>query len=116
MFSHRTVAQETGARTFREIYERQLRWSIVRRKNERVTYPLEPLASPLPAAFAGALAAPLLSYPACLGFSLTLLLWFGAETGFALRKGWEVSLLVPAHFFRAGNSCALGVASRLHHP
>jgi ceramide glucosyltransferase len=98
VFSHRTVAQETGARTFREIYERQLRWSIVRRKHERVTFPLEPLASPLPAAVAGALAAPLVSYPAWLGFSSTLLLWFCAETGFALCKGWEVSRWSPLTF------------------
>jgi ceramide glucosyltransferase len=98
VFSHRTAAQETGARTFREIYERQLRWSIVRRKHERVTFPLEPLASPLPAAVAGALAAPLVSYPAWLGFSLTLLLWFCAETGFALCKGWEVSRWSPLTF------------------
>jgi len=58
VFSHRTIAQETGARSFAEIYNRQLRWSVIRRKNERFTFPLEPLASPLPAAFAGALAAP----------------------------------------------------------
>jgi ceramide glucosyltransferase len=99
VFSHRTVAQETGARTVREIYERQLRWSIVRRKHERVTFPLEPVASPLPAAVAGALAAPLGSYPAWLGFSLTLLLWFCAETGFTLCKGWEVSRWSPLTFF-----------------
>jgi ceramide glucosyltransferase len=98
VFSHRTASQETGARTFREIYERQLRWSIVRRKHERVTFPLEPLASPLPAAAAGALAASLVSYPAWLGFSLTLLLWFCAETGFALCKGWEVSRWSPLAF------------------
>jgi ceramide glucosyltransferase len=98
VFSHRTAAQETGARTFREIYERQLRWSIVRRKHERVTFPLEPMASPLPAAVAGALAAPLVSYPAWLGFSLTLLLWFCAETCFALCKGWEVSRWSPLTF------------------
>jgi ceramide glucosyltransferase len=98
VFSHRTAAQETGARTFREIYERQLRWGIVRRKHERVTFPLEPLASPLPAAVAGALAAPLVSYPAWLGFSLTLILWFCAETGFAICKGWEVSRGSPLTF------------------
>ena len=98
VFSHRTVAQETGARTFREIYERQSRWSIVRRKHERFTFPLEPLASPLPAAVAGALAAPLVSCPAWLGFFLTLLLWFTAETGFALCKGWEVSRWSPLAF------------------
>ena len=98
VFSHRTVAQETGARSFADIYERQLRWSVIRRKNERFTFPLEPLASPLPAAIAGALAAPLLLWPAWLGFSLTLLLWFCAETGFALCKGWDVSLWSPLAF------------------
>ncbi len=98
VFCHRTIAQETGARSFAEIYERQLRWSVIRRKNERFKYPLEPLTSPLPAAFAGALAAPLLSCPAWLGFSATLLLWFGAETGFALVKGWEVSAWSPLAF------------------
>jgi ceramide glucosyltransferase len=98
VFSHRTVAQETGARSFTEIYERQLRWSVIRRKNERVTFPIEPLASPLPAAVAGALAAPLFPFPSWLGFSLTLLLWFCAETGFSLCKGWEVSAWSPLAF------------------
>ncbi|MGH6835709.1 MAG: glycosyltransferase [Methylocella sp.] len=98
VFSHQTVAQETGARTFREIYERQLRWGIVRRRHERFTFPLEPIASPLPAAVAGALAAPLVFYPAWLGFSLTLFLWFCAETGFSLCKGWEVSAWSPLAF------------------
>lgn len=98
VFSHRTIAQETGARSFAEIYNRQLRWSVIRRKNERFTFPLEPLASPLLAAFAGALAAPLLAWPAWLGFSSTLLLWFCAETGFAFAKGWEVSAWSPLAF------------------
>jgi ceramide glucosyltransferase len=98
VFSHWTVAQETGARSFTQIYERQLRWSVIRRKNERFTFPLEPLASPLPAAFAGALAAPLVSYPSWPGFLLTLLSWFCAEAGFALCKGWEVSWWSPLAF------------------
>jgi ceramide glucosyltransferase len=98
VFSHQTVAQETGARTFGQIYQRQLRWSIIRRKNERFTFPLEPLASPLPAAVAGTLAAPLFASPSWLGFSLTLLLWFCAETGFSLCKGWEVSRWSPLAF------------------
>jgi ceramide glucosyltransferase len=98
VFCHRTIAQETGARSLVEIFERQLRWSVIRRKNERFTFPLEPLASPLPAAFAGALAAPLLACPAWAGFSLTLLLWFCAETFFALAKGWELSAWSPLAF------------------
>jgi ceramide glucosyltransferase len=98
VFLHQTVAQEIGRRSFAEIYARQLRWSVIRRKNERVTFPLEPLASPLPAAIAGALAAPLVPCPSWVVFSLTLLLWFCAETGFALRKGWEVSRWSPLAF------------------
>lgn len=98
VFSHHTVAQEIGERSFAEIYARQLRWSVIRRKNERFTYPLEPLASPLPAALAAAIAAPLISCHSWLAFSLTLLGWFCAETGFALCKGWEVSLWSPVAF------------------
>src|SRR4029077_2591402 len=53
---------------------------------------------PLPAAFAGALAAPLASCPSSLAFALTLFTWFCAETGFAFCKGWEVSLWSPLAF------------------
>jgi ceramide glucosyltransferase len=98
VFSDQTLAQETGARSFADIYERQLRWAVIRRKNERFTFPLEPLASPLPAALAGALAAPMLALPAWSGFSSTLVLWFCAETGFALVKGWEISPWSPLAF------------------
>ena len=99
VFSHRSIAQETGARSFAEIYNRQLRWSVIRRKNERFTFPLEPLASPLPAAVAAAFAAPLLAWPAWLAFSSTLILWFCAETVFAFAKGWDVSVWSPLAFF-----------------
>jgi ceramide glucosyltransferase len=98
VFSHQTVSQEIGARSFAEIYARQLRWSVIRRKNERFTFPLEPLASPLPAALAAAAAAPLVSCPSWLAFFLTLLVWFCAETSFALCKGWEVSKWSPLAF------------------
>jgi ceramide glucosyltransferase len=98
VFSHQTAAQEIGARSFAEIYARQLRWSVIRKRNERFTYPLEPLASPLPASLAGALAAPVISCPSWLGFALTFFAWFCAETGFALLKGWEVSAWFPLAF------------------
>ncbi len=98
VFSDRMVAQEIGARSLREIYERQVRWSVIRRANERFSYPLEPLASPFPAALAGALAAPLAGLPAWIGFSATLWGWFCAETLFAVLKGWEVSAWAPLAF------------------
>jgi ceramide glucosyltransferase len=98
VFSDRPVAQEIGARSLREIYERQLRWAVIRRANERVSFPLEPLASPLPAAFAAALAAPLAGIPAWLCFSATLAGWFSAELLFTLLKRWEVSAWAPLAF------------------
>lgn len=98
VFSDCTVAQEIGAPAFAEIYSRQLRWSVIRRQNETYTFPLEPLASPLPAALAGALAAPLASCSPWLAFALTLLAWFAAEMGFALCKRWEVSAWSPLAF------------------
>jgi ceramide glucosyltransferase len=97
-FSHKTVSQETGARSFREIYDRQLRWCVIRRAHEPLSFPLEPLASPLPAALAGALAAPIAGLPVEAGFAATLLIWFAAESGFAVLKGWEVSVWSPLAF------------------
>lgn len=98
VFSHAPVSQEIGARSFRAIYERQVRWSVIRRAHEPLSYPLEPLASPLPAALAGALAAPLVGLPAGLAFGGTLLLWFTLETIFAYLKGWEISAWAPLAF------------------
>lgn len=98
VFSDRPVNQEIGARSLREIYERQVRWSVIRRANEHFSFPLEPLASPLPAALAGALAAPLAGLPAWLGFCATLLGWFCGETLFAILKRWEISAWSPLAF------------------
>lgn len=98
MFAHQTIEQEIGPRRFAEIYLRQLRWSIIRRQNERFTFPLEPMASPVMAAFAAALAAQLAAFPVWAAFALTLFLWFCAETGFAFCKGWEISLWSPLAF------------------
>jgi len=98
VFAPITVEQETGARTFRDIYQRQCRWAVIRRKEEPRSFPLEPLSSPLPAALASLLAAPLLGIPAWMGFAGTLLLWFLLETGCAILKGWEVSALTPFAF------------------
>ncbi len=111
MFAHQTIEQEIGPRRFAEIYLRQLRWSIIRRQNERFTFPLEPMASPLVASFAAALAAPFAACPAWEAFAATLFLWFCAEAGFALCKGWEISLWSPLAFL--GREI-LALASWLH--
>ena len=98
VFAHRTVEQEIGARSLADVYSRQLRWSVIRRGNERFSYPLEPLASPLPAALAAALAAPLAGCSAAAAFAGTLGGWFAAETAFAALKGWEISPWSPLAF------------------
>ncbi len=98
VFAHRTLRQLIGARTFREVYERQVRWSVIRRAHEPMTFPLEPIASPLPAACAAALAAPLFAAPPLAAFALTLAGWFLCESAVARLKGWEISLVAPLAF------------------
>jgi len=92
VFAHETVDQEIGFRYLADVYRRQARWSVIRRTNELISYPLEPVASPLPAALAAALAAPLAGLSAFTAFAATLGLWFVTETVFAALKGWEISI------------------------
>jgi ceramide glucosyltransferase len=98
VFAHKTLRQVIGKRTLREIYERQLRWSVIRRAHEPLTFPLEPLASPLPAALAAALASPLIGLSAVSGFAFTAFAWFCCEIFVAWVKGWEVSIYSPLAF------------------
>jgi ceramide glucosyltransferase len=98
VFAHKTLRQITGERRLREIYDRQLRWAVIRRAHEPVAFPLEPLSSPLPAAIAAAIAAPLVGLSAFAAFALSLILWFSCEIAVAWLKGWEVSLFSPVAF------------------
>jgi len=98
VFAHHTIRQLIGRRSFREVYDRQVRWSVIRRAHEPLTFPLEPIANALPAACAAALAAPLLAASPAVAFFLTLLGWFACETGVARLKGWEISALSPLAF------------------
>ncbi|HEY5226314.1 MAG TPA: glycosyltransferase [Methylovirgula sp.] len=98
VFAHKTLRQIIGRRTLREIYDRQLRWSVIRRAHEPATFPVEPLASPLPAAIAAAIAAPLIGISAGSAFAFSLFAWFVCEILIAWLKGWEVSILSPLAF------------------
>lgn len=98
VFAHKTLRQIIGQRSLREIYDRQLRWSVIRRAHEPATFPLEPITSPLPAAVAAAIAAPLIDLSAGTAFGLTVFGWFGCEILIAWLKGWEVSILSPLAF------------------
>ena len=98
IFAHRTLRQLIGWRTLREVYDRQVRWSVIRHTHEPLTFPLEPIVSPLPAAFAAALAAPVLGLPGFAAFGLTLGGWFLGELSLARLKGWETSVYAPLAF------------------
>ena len=98
VFSENTVDQEIGARSLGEVYARQARWAVIRRNEEPVTFALEPLACPLPAALAGALAAPLLGLGAATGFVATLLGWYAIEVAVNALKRWELSPWTPTAF------------------
>ncbi len=98
VFAHRTLRQLIGWRTLREVYDRQVRWSVIRHTHEPLTFPLEPITSPLPTAFAAALAAPLLGMPGFAAFALILTGWFLGELGLARLKGWQISAYAPLAF------------------
>jgi len=98
VFSHRTVRQELGRRDFWDVYNRQLRWSVIRREDELYSFVLEPVCQALLALVAAAGAAPLVGLSPLAGFLASLLLWFSIETLLSLAKGWQVSWTAPAIF------------------
>ncbi len=98
IFSHRAVRQELGRRALRDVYERQLRWSVIRRGDALLSFLLEPFCQAFPAVIAAALAAPLVGLPALSGAEGTLCLWFALETLLSFAKGWRVSWAAPAIF------------------
>ncbi len=98
VFSHRPVRQELGARTFGDVYHRQLRWSVIRRNDELLSFLLEPLCQAFPSVISGAAAAPLIGLSPWTGFAGTLALWFALETLLSLAKGWQLSFAAPAVF------------------
>jgi ceramide glucosyltransferase len=98
VFSHRPVRQDLGARRFRDVYQRQLRWLIIRRNDETLSFLLEPICQAFPALLAGAAAAPLLGATPFCGFAATFTLWFALETLLSLAKGWQLSYAAPAVF------------------
>jgi ceramide glucosyltransferase len=98
VFSHRPVRQKLGARAYGDVYHRQLRWSVIRRNDELLSFLLEPICQAFPAVIAGSLAAPLLGASHAAGFAATFLVWFALETLLSVAKGWQLSVAAPAVF------------------
>lgn len=98
VFSHLPVRQELGARAFADVYHRQVRWSVIRRNDELLSFLLEPICQAFPAVIAGTLAAPAIGVSSAAGFAATFLAWFALETLLSVAKGWQLSLAAPAVF------------------
>ena len=98
VFSHRIVRQELGSRRFSDVYDRQMRWAVIRRDEERAAFVAEPLSFALPAALAAGLAAPLAGIAPLAAVLATILGWFGLETLLTAIKGWGFSLAAPTAF------------------
>jgi ceramide glucosyltransferase len=98
VFSHRVVCQELGFRRFADVYDRQMRWAVIRRDEERTAFLSEPLTFLLPAAIAAGVAAPLVGAAPLAAAVTTIVGWFAAEAFLALVKGWALSITAPIAF------------------
>ena len=99
VFAHATVDQEIGVRTLAGVYGRQARWAVIRRAEEPLTFAFEPVACPLPAAVAAAIAAPLVGLGPATAFVATLGGWYLVEVLVTAVKRWELSPWTPTAFF-----------------
>ena len=95
VFSHRPVRQILGRRSFLDVYRRQMRWSVIRRKEELLSFLAEPICQALPALVAAGLAAPVAEVAPTTAIAATLGLWLGAETLLSIAKGWQLSMAAP---------------------
>lgn len=90
--------QSAGARDWRQVWNRFLRWKLVWRVQAPATFVGSLLGSALLAALAGAIAAPLLGLSPALVALATFCAWCALETGLCLARGWPVSLGAPLIF------------------
>ncbi|MFB2595550.1 ceramide glucosyltransferase [Paracoccus sp. p4-l81] len=81
-------AQPIGSRSLRTVWDRQLRWSLIRREGFPAVFALEPLNGglvPLALWLSGVIAAGAAWLPAMIAW---LAMWYGAEGLLARRAGW----------------------------
>jgi len=100
VFSHRPARQELGRRSFAEVYQRQLRWSVTRRGDALFSFVLEPFCQAAPAITAAAVAAPLAGLWPLQGAAATFMLWVVIESLLSSAKGrsltWRTPLILAA--------------------
>lgn len=92
----RPFEQPLGARSRRQVRDRQVRWARLRRATFPLWYAPEVLSSCVLPTAAAAVAAPLAGLEAGAAAALVAALWFGSEAALARAAGWHMGLLSPA--------------------
>ena len=87
--------QPLGRRTARQVWERQARWSRLRRMTFPGFFLPEVLSSSLFPLTAGVVVADALDFSALAAVAVLAALWYGCEALLALRAGWHLTLLSP---------------------
>ena len=100
VLADRVTVQEVGARSWRDLWRRLLRWKLIWRDQRPSVFAGSLMNSALLASLAALLAAPLIGLPAPLLAGGTLAAWCGLELAMCALKGWPVSLRSPLAFFQ----------------
>ncbi len=95
VFSGGVIRQSMGARTFRDVWDRQLRWMVIRRDEAPLVFLAEPFFGALFSSFAGAFGAASLGLPWLPLTLATLVGWLAGETFVVAVRGWGWSWRVP---------------------
>jgi ceramide glucosyltransferase len=98
VLADRLTTQEAGARSWRDLWNRLLRWKIIWRVQSPLVFVGALMSSALLAAVAGALAAPLLGAAPAVVAAGTLLAWCAIEALMCGLKGWPLSWRTPFAF------------------
>ncbi|HSW28992.1 MAG TPA: glycosyltransferase [Longimicrobiales bacterium] len=95
VFSGGVVHRVMGRRTLREVWDRQLRWILIRRRESLLAFLAEPLSCAGTATLAGALAAPVLGVPGWAAASATAVAWLAGDVIVVAGRGWGLSWRFP---------------------
>lgn len=91
----RVCDQVLGARSMRDVWQRQRRWMTIWRVQLPAAFVADLLGSAFPTALAGAAAAPLINVSPAAVFAATFAGWFAIESLVSLAKRWPISFWSP---------------------
>ena len=95
VYAGSAVRQVLGRRSLWEVYDRQLRWMVIRRMEEPLAFFLEPFICCAFTALAGAAGSQLFAVPWWLISAATLFGWLSLESFVVAAKGWGWSWRFP---------------------